>query len=219
MHGLNLSFDLIGITETWLKRDSCSGLFWIPGYNFVHTPRTIRIGGGVGNYVKSTLKFEILSELSIFEEGLFESIFIQVKNSSTLGNYIAGVIYCPTGVDNDISQNSLINILSKVSDVNCKCYLMGDFNCNLLNLNSDSNVKDFLNLMTSHSFYPLHSLPTRITPSSTSLVDNIFTNDPRDFHSGILIMDISDHLPVFSISKFVAHIDRGPPKPSKTCSF
>ncbi|KAJ8019474.1 hypothetical protein HOLleu_41089 [Holothuria leucospilota] len=219
MHGLDLSFDLIGITETWLKRDSCSGLFSIPGYNFVHTPRSIRIGGGVGIYVKNTLKFEILSELSIFEEGVFESIFIQVKNSCTLGNYIVGVIYCPIGVDNDVSQHSFINILSKVSNANCKCYLMGDFDCNLLNLNSDSNVKDFLNLMISHSFYPLHSLPTHITLSSTSLVDNIFTNDPRDFHSGILIMDISDHLPVFSISKVLAHIDHGPPKPSKTRSF
>ncbi|KAJ8049171.1 hypothetical protein HOLleu_01792 [Holothuria leucospilota] len=211
MHGLDLSFDLIGITETWLKRDSCSGLFLIPGYNFVHTPRSIRIVGGVGIYVKNTLKFEILSELSIFEEGLFESIFIQFKNSSTLGNYIVGVIYCPTGADNDVSENSFINILSKVSNVNCKCHLMGEFNCNLLKLNTDSNVKDFLNFMTSHFFFPLQFLSIRITPSSTSLVDNIFTNDPRDFHSCILIMDISDHLPVFSISNFVAHIDRGLP--------
>lgn len=106
-----------------------------------------------------------------------------------------------------------------MSNVNCKCYLVSDFNCNLLKLNTDSNVKEFLNLMTLHSFYQLHPLPTRITPSSTYLVDNIFTNDPRDFHSRILIMDISDHLPVLSISKFVAQIDRGAPKLYKTRSF
>ena len=80
---------------------------------------------------------------------------------------------------------------------------MGDFNRDLLKLHTDQNVRDFFNLMTSYSFNPLHSVPTRVTPSSTSLIDNIFTNDSQEFLSGVLIFDISDHFPVFTISKFV----------------
>ena len=44
--------------------------------------------------------------------------------------------------------------------------------------------------------------PTRFGDSSSSLIDNIFTNKPDDTSvAGILISDISDHLPIFYISK------------------
>ena len=43
--------------------------------------------------------------------------------------------------------------------------------------------------------------PTRITSSTASLIDNIFTNEPTNCAvSGLLVTDISDHLPIFSIS-------------------
>ena len=44
--------------------------------------------------------------------------------------------------------------------------------------------------------------PTRFGDNSSSLIDNIFTNKPDDTSvTGILISDISDHLPIFYISK------------------
>ena len=40
----------------------------------------------------------------------------------------------------------------------------------------------------------------RITESSATLIDNIFTNELNiDITSGLMINDISDHLPVFCI--------------------
>jgi len=56
----------------------------------------------------------------------------------------------------------------------------------------------------------LHSLPckllidkpTRITKHSTTLIDQIYTNDVKSsIVSGIIIDDLSDHLPMFVISK------------------
>ena len=48
---------------------------------------------------------------------------------------------------------------------------------------------------------PLIDTPTRITQQSATLIDNIFTNDiNHDIICGLLINDISDHLPVFSMS-------------------
>ncbi|CAH3170307.1 unnamed protein product, partial [Porites lobata] len=45
---------------------------------------------------------------------------------------------------------------------------------------------------------PLINRPTRITAHSATLIDNIFTNNVRCKHfNGIVINDISDHLPVF----------------------
>jgi len=51
--------------------------------------------------------------------------------------------------------------------------------------------------MFSNSLFPTIYKPTRITPTSATLLDNIFTNVDRQFKCGILISDISDHLPVF----------------------
>ena len=42
------------------------------------------------------------------------------------------------------------------------------------------------------------SMPTRITAHSATLIDNIFTNHlTQNLFSGIIINDLSDHLPVF----------------------
>ena len=55
--------------------------------------------------------------------------------------------------------------------------------------------------MFSSTFYPLISKPTRVTKSSATLIDNIFVNNLDECHKcGILLTDLSDHLPVFQIT-------------------
>ena len=50
--------------------------------------------------------------------------------------------------------------------------------------------------------YPLIKKPSRITKNSPTLIDNIFTNNIESkLLSGLLISDITDHLPVFCCSK------------------
>ena len=50
---------------------------------------------------------------------------------------------------------------------------------------------------------PLITKPTRITKSTATLIDNIFTNNANKtgHQSGILLNDISDHLPIFTITE------------------
>ena len=54
--------------------------------------------------------------------------------------------------------------------------------------------------MYSNMLLPLITRPTRIIPHTATIIDNIFVNNffVRS-RSGLLFMDISDHLPVFSI--------------------
>lgn len=57
----------------------------------------------------------------------------------------------------------------------------------------------FINTTYSVSLYPKITRPSRITPHSSTLIDNIFTNNiENNTVSGLLIVDISDHLPVFT---------------------
>ena len=74
---------------------------------------------------------------------------------------------------------------------------MGDFNINLLNEDVHPLTNDFVNVITSHSLYPSITKPTRITSRTATLIDNIFTNSKSKQTSGIIITDLSDHLPIF----------------------
>ena len=56
--------------------------------------------------------------------------------------------------------------------------------------------------MYSNALLPCITKPTRVTPKTASLIDNIFCNgdiDDRRIFTGILYMDISDHFPIFYI--------------------
>ena len=74
---------------------------------------------------------------------------------------------------------------------------MGDFNINLLQYDTNITVQNFIYMLSSQSFYPTINKPTRITESSATLIDNVLTNDLHNHTAGVVISDISDHLPVF----------------------
>ncbi len=76
---------------------------------------------------------------------------------------------------------------------------MGDFNLNLMNYENHTVTGKFLDGLYSNDFVPMITCPTRITSHTATLIDNIFTNHYFESASGLLLTDISDHLPIFSI--------------------
>ena len=80
---------------------------------------------------------------------------------------------------------------------------MGDFNIDLLKYESSNFSNRFSEQMFTSSFFPLITKPTRITQHTSTLIDNIFTNDLDQVQSnsnGLIFTDISDHLPIFHIA-------------------
>ena len=76
--------------------------------------------------------------------------------------------------------------------------MMGDFNIDLLKSNINPNVDEFLDEMYSNFLKPTINLPTRISDTSKTLIDNIFTSNIfSNICSGNIITNISDHLPQF----------------------
>ena len=66
-----------------------------------------------------------------------------------------------------------------------------------------------MDTMFSYNMYPLITKPTRVTHSSVSLIDNIFTNTVHgDRNVGILYSDFSDHFPIFCISSLQSSCNR-----------
>ena len=56
-------------------------------------------------------------------------------------------------------------------------YICDDFNVNLLKINSEQHCDAYLDMIISHGFFPRITLPTRMSDESSTLIDNIFSND------------------------------------------
>lgn len=77
--------------------------------------------------------------------------------------------------------------------------ICGDFNIDLMKSNDHAKTTEFVNIMFSLS-YPLLVKPSKITKDCTTLIDNIFIHVmDQNMTNGLLVTDISDHLPVFAI--------------------
>ena len=82
---------------------------------------------------------------------------------------------------------------------------MGDFNINLLHTDTHTPTTDFIEVMNSCSMCPSITKPTRITYKSATLIDNIFTNSHHKHIAGLILTDISDHLPIFISTNLSAY--------------
>ena len=161
---LHHNFDILGFTETHLNGVS-EKLTTLGDYKWLSNSRISKKGGGVAIYLRPHLTFKRRTDIDIFEEGVFESIFVEVNRGC--GSYIVGVIYRPPDSDMARFLSSLNIVLDKVK--NKRCYLMGDFNLDLIKSDRHSATGNFLcdihvTFMNSMGFHPLISLPTRITP-------------------------------------------------------
>ena len=137
----------------------------------------------------------VREDLNISDDSL-ESLFVEVCIPNAK-NIIADVVYkAPSAVHSEFMTTFQTSICSRVDCGNKSCIISGDFNINLLN-HTNSSSQSFIDLFISYSFLPQIHKPTRITDTSATLIDNFLSNIFLSSKSGILISDISDHLPIF----------------------
>ena len=78
---------------------------------------------------------------------------------------------------------------------------MGDMNIDLLKFESHTKTNEYIENIFSHGFIPMISKPTRVTPSSATLIDHIITHNIDSSNtSGIIINDVADHFGIFHVS-------------------
>ena len=153
------------------------------------------------------------NDIEIFNE-YRESIFVEIVKSvfGTEKKLVIGVIYRPPNSDLVTFTDIMKNIVEKIRREYKSCYLMGDYNINLLNVDTLQLTSDFNDTLFSNGFVPLITRLTRVTSNSATLIDNIFTNQVNNNNinhvmSGILLTDISDHYPIFHIKNVVNDVE------------
>ena len=203
LKSLEFTFSFIGLSETWLRNETCE-LYCLDGYEHVEQHRTYKSGCGVGLFVHHTIPFTQRNDLSYLDE-LIECVTIEIEKQvfNTTENVIISVIYRPPNTDTRLFTENINIVLNIIKRENKICYFMGDYNINILNYDSHSATAQFVDLLYSYALLPLINRPTRISQSSATLIDNIFTNNidtiDKD-RQGILVTDITDHFPVFYIN-------------------
>ena len=118
-------------------------------------------------------------------------------------NIVIGVIHRIPNTNMMDFNATMANALEQLRMENKLVYLMGDYNIDLLNSEKHDLTNEFVDVLYCNEFLPLISRPTRITSTSATLIDNIFTNNHDDLNcslNGILVADISDHFPIVHIN-------------------
>jgi len=198
---LKTNFSIVGISEHKILKDSLpSNNIKIPGYkDFIFEPTETNCGGA-GFYIKDNLDHIIRMDLQINSPAHYESIFIEIKFPDKK-NLVVGCLYRHPSSNisvQEFTNEHLDPVLQKISMENKQCVLMGDFNINLLKIDTNSSSNSFYNTLSSHFFSPYILQPTRL--QSKTLIDNIFFNSLEyQSNSGNLLIEISDHLIQFLI--------------------
>ena len=199
------SFDIIMIQELWTIKNSDN--FQLEGYNLLHKCRKNSNGGGVAFYISKNLKFKEKSNLSIFEEKVFESICLEIEVNKKEKILFSNVYRsnCAHPQLSELQQTNrfleiLSNLQDKLSNFNCESYIFGDMNFDLLKYEENIHARDLLENSFSNGFLEIISLPTRVTQATATLLDHIYTNsNKKDFNTSIILTDISDHFPILTI--------------------
>jgi hypothetical protein len=187
--------DVILISESWLKPNIPDQVIFLPGYKIIRNDRLGKVGGGVAMYIKSNLKFKILSYSSPHYCSRPEFLFIEIVINNI--KFLLGVCYKPPkiGFLSDF-ENNLLGLLPSYNHT----IIMGDFNSDLLkpgtfNYNQLTSMFFSCNL----SILPLNA--THHTNHSNTLLDIMVVSDPALIihHGQIPVPGISSHDLIFCV--------------------
>ena len=188
--------DVMIISETWLKAGE-EKFINIEGYNFIGAPQPNKKGGGVGFLIKNGLLYRELTELNqLNTSNTFEHYYIELKGDHQ--NVVLGSIYRPPNTCLETFLSEYKVSLNMACDQKNKQVIVGmDHNINLLKHDTHAKMQEFIEINLDFGLIPVITKPTRVTHSSTTLIDNLLIIESLQHisTSGVLITDLSDHFP------------------------
>ncbi len=207
-------FNAICIQECWLDENFIKDDYTLDGYQIIPQVKHCSNAGGLVIYLQDHLRY---SEKPAVKKDTWEGQFIHIKRGDHLSkSIILGNIYrCTLYLNEHYKefQEQFEIHLKNFESNNTDVLIAGDFNIDLLKVNNANAISDYFDMITSHSFYPKITLPTRLTNNNGTLIDNILcklTETTLDTTSGVLLDKISDHFPYFTVLNNITVKDTPP---------
>ena len=198
---------MICLQETWLSDDSDTALFQLNDYTLLSKGKSCSVHRGTALYIHNSIYFKELypDVTSTLWDGLFVELSLEIdqaRNQTFYEKIVICNMYRPprSSIDN---LNSFIDDMSNIFQTferTSNILIVGDFNIDILKFKQNSHINNYLENILSSGFLPNITFPTRLTSCSGSLIDNIFSKSSGkllNIISGILLNQISDHLPCF----------------------
>ena len=183
--------DIFGACETFLDPNISDNQLAVSGYDFLRKNRVSfqnKSGGGVLLYFRNTLTCTRRSELEISK---IETIWAEVELPNAKP-FLIFTVYRPPNVRKkwiDLFEENL----SIAQATGLEYIVMGDFN---IDMRSCSTSK-WLNLIQLFDLTQIVTEPTRITQTSATLIDHVYTNSPGNIVEFVVSkLSVSDHYPV-----------------------
>lgn len=202
---------IICVSETWLDRDLVDS-FKINNYRLECSSPSAFRGKGSAMFIRNNIQYKRRPDLES-DKLEFQTVFLELKiNNSCV---ILGSVYRSPSYPLEEFLEYLEPVMNLINLDSKLCVIGGDFNVDILKHQSSGQASLFLNTFATLGLSPGISLPTRISAESKSLIDNFFFNDISVVkNTGVMISDVSDHLPIHI--QLNINISNKVPAPSKS---
>jgi len=180
------SYGVITFSETWIDQTVHDNEIHIPGFVCERKDRN-RHGGGVAIYIRDDINYTRRYDIEIDTN---ESIWLEIKQVHKKPVVIGCLYRSQTeGVDYFSTLSEMVDGL--IND-NYEVILLGDLNCDFLKVHSlTKHMSAFMEL---YGLNQTVTKPTRITPTSKTLIDVILTtNCNLCINTDVLHHSFSDH--------------------------
>lgn len=198
----NCQPSVICLQETALSDDDDLRIFHIPNYSLLSKGKSASVKGGLATYVHKSLKCRQIDVKHT--EDLWEGLFVELIDFHNK-KLIIGNIYRPPRYNANLWQAFIDNFsrsVRKLDKNHRELVVVGDYNIDLLKVNSCKMSAAFFESICSLGLLPRFTHPTRIARSSQTLIDNALCRlscELNNIPGGILTNQFSDHQPYFII--------------------
>lgn len=191
-------FDVIGVSESWLKSKDKNAVIRINDYNIIRNDRRRKRGGGVLLFIKKNIKYKVLMRSPSLYENKPEYIIVSLMFNNT--RVLFAVVYRPPNAQ---YFGQFITDMSQFISNHDQYFVVGDININLADSSTardkfDQMLYDLdmkcLNIPNTYHHSPLHnSTIDVIAYKNEDNIDNFVS------YGKIEVPDISNHELLYAV--------------------
>ena len=194
-------FDILAINESKIDESIPDNEISIPGYNLIRKDRN-RAGGGVVLYIRDNIPFSDRKDLV---PSSLEMVCAEINRPHSK-SFLVCTWYRPPNSDMDLFNECEI-FFQRCDADSRELILVGDLNCDVSKVSLDPHTRQLIFLCSLYQIDQLIDKPTRVTDTSATLIDLVWTNVKENIHaSGIIHLGTSDQSLIYAVRKFVLKI-------------
>ena len=183
--------DIFTLSETFLTDTVQNGELHITNYVFERRDRNCKAGGGLLIYISDNISYSRRKDI---ETNSIESIWLQINFPHNKSVLINNVYRPPNSLQCWIDEYEKQLLIAESTHL--KIISIGDYNIDYISPNVYKNTK-WSKLVHDFGLVQLVNVPTRVTKTSSTIIDHIYTSCPEIVCDiSVPCVNLSDHYPV-----------------------